>query len=64
MGVRVEMAEANFRHAVEFVMKTSPYTKADIMGLDVLTFLHILKECEKEQKDEISRLEKQSKANG
>jgi hypothetical protein len=41
-------------------MKTSPYTKNDIMGLDVLTFLRILKECEKQQQDEVSRLEKQA----
>ena len=54
------MAEENFRHAVEFVMKTSPYTKKDIMELDVLTFLRILKECEEEQRKEISRLEKQA----
>lgn len=54
------MAEANFRHAVEFVMKTSPYTKKDIMELDVLTFFQILKECEKHQQEEVSRLEKQA----
>lgn len=56
----VESAQNDFRHAVEFVMKTSPYTRADIMRLDCITFLKIMKECEAAQKSEVERLEKQA----
>ena len=44
-------------------MLTSPYTRADIMRLDCLTFLRILKECEERERKAVERL-KSKEENG
>lgn len=58
--LHIERFEREFRHMVEFVMRTSPYSKADISKLDYLTFFRIVNECEQREKEAIDRLEKQT----
>lgn len=53
-----EYVEENFRHGLEFIMRSKPYTERDLLGKDYLTFLKILKECENEEKKAVERIER------
>lgn len=44
-----EKIEEDGRKAVEFVMGVKPYTRSDIMSMDILTFMAVLAESEAEQ---------------
>lgn len=44
-----EKIEEDARKAVEFVMRVKPYTRSDIMSMDILTFMAVLAESEAEQ---------------
>lgn len=57
--LHTEKFEREFRHTVEFVLRSSPYSLPDIMKLDYLTFFRIVNECETREKENIERLEKQ-----
>ena len=58
--LHTEKFEREFRHTVEFVLRSSPYSMPDIMKLDYLTFFRIVNECEIREKEAVDRLEKQS----
>ena len=58
--LHIEKFEREFRHTVEFVLKTSPYSMPDIMKIDYLTFFRVVNECEDREKEAVDRLEKQS----
>lgn len=53
-----------FRHTVEFILRTSPYELKDLMALDYMTFFRVANECEDREKEAIDRLEKQAQAHG
>lgn len=58
--LNIEKFERDFRHTVEFVLKTSPYQLSDLMKLDFATFFRVANECEDREKESVDRLEKQT----
>jgi hypothetical protein len=57
--LHIEKFAREFRHMVEFVLRSSPYTLPDIKKMDYLTFFRVVNECEIREREAVERLEKQ-----
>lgn len=55
--LHLEKFEREFRHTLEFVLRTSPYSEAGILKKDYLTFFRIVGECEQREREAVARLE-------
>jgi hypothetical protein len=52
--------DTDLRRAIEFVLRVKPYSEAEILKKDIVTFLRILAEAEQEEIEKAERLKKQA----